>query len=75
MHIPLKCVVRRSMQFVLFILLEKGICAKFWTSKITEQAVHAAQELSVPAIPYMVILACWLSQLLEKQRLVVTAPS
>lgn len=75
MHITLKCVVTKGVQFDLFILLEKGICAKFWTSKVTRHAVHAAQDLNVPTIPYMVILARWLSQLLEKQRLWVVAPS
>lgn len=29
MHITLKCVVTKGVQFDLFILLEKGICAKF----------------------------------------------
>lgn len=71
MYIPLKCVVRRAVQFVLFIFLAKGLCAEFWTSKVTEHAAHAAQDLDVPTIPYMVILACWLSQLLEKQRFIV----
>lgn len=73
MHIPLKSVLRKGMQFVLFTFLEKGLCSKFWTSKVTEHAAHAAQELDVPTIPYIVILACWLRQLLDKQRLMVVS--